>query len=77
MQPVSRLHRIVPGRIVNRGINFLNGTVWPTIAPRLEHLTNNGFITGVNAIYFGGKRASPYTLQILTNLTLISSTRVG
>jgi hypothetical protein len=42
------------------GLNFLNDTIWPTIAPRLEHLTNNGFITGVNAIYFGGKRASPY-----------------
>ena len=41
------------------GINFLDDTVWSTATPRLQHLTNSGFINAANAVYFGGGRTSP------------------
>src|SRR5207249_3635692 len=43
------------------GINVLNtGIVWPTSTPRLQYLTNNGFIQTLNTVFFGGSRSSPY-----------------
>jgi hypothetical protein len=39
--------------------------VWTTAAPRLQYLTNNGFISTENTVFFGGSRKSPVdsTLQ--------------
>jgi hypothetical protein len=43
------------------GINVeATGIVWPSSAPRLQYLTNNGTIEAVNAMFFGGVRNSPY-----------------
>ena len=43
------------------GLNFLNSTiVWSDITPRLQFLTNNGFINAPNTMFFRGSRTSPY-----------------
>lgn len=43
------------------GISLLNSSiVWPTSTPRLQYLTNNGFIQTLNTVFFGGSRTSPY-----------------
>lgn len=34
--------------------------VWSTSTPRLQYLTNFGFITMLNTVFFGGSRSSPY-----------------
>ena len=36
------------------------GIVWSTSTPRLQYLTNFGFINTLNATFFGGSRTSPY-----------------
>ena len=42
-------------------INLENSAiVWSTSTPRLQNLTNFGFITTANAVYFGGSRSAPY-----------------
>jgi hypothetical protein len=43
------------------GINVISPTIaWSSATPRLSYLTNNGEITTLNAVYFGGARTSPY-----------------
>ncbi|MDW8309658.1 MAG: hypothetical protein RMK20_09820 [Verrucomicrobiales bacterium] len=51
-----------PGSPTVRGeINLLSGqTYWPTGTPRLRYLTNNGALTSLNAVFFGGSRSQPY-----------------
>jgi hypothetical protein len=42
-------------------LNLLSDNiVWSTATPRLQYLTNNGFINTMNAVFFGGARTSPY-----------------
>lgn len=49
--------------------------VWNTSAPRLQYLTNNGFISTVNAVFFGGSRKSPVdsTVQQIPYQVFINS----
>jgi hypothetical protein len=49
--------------------------VWTTSAPRLQYLTNNGFISTENAVFFGGSRRSPVdsTLQQFPYQVFINS----
>jgi hypothetical protein len=51
-----------PGAYLPRGeLNLNSGDIiWSSAAPRLQYLTNNGAITALNAIHFGGARTSPY-----------------
>jgi hypothetical protein len=50
------------GAYVPRGELHLNSgdIIWSSAAPHLLYLTNNGAITALNAIHFGGARTSPY-----------------
>ncbi len=50
------------GSLSSRGeINLLSGNLlWPTATPRLRYLTNNGALTSLNAVFFGGSRFSPF-----------------
>ena len=42
-------------------LNFLNkSVVWSDITPRLQFLTNNGFIDAPSTMFFRGSRTSPY-----------------
>jgi hypothetical protein len=34
--------------------------IWSDATPRLQYLTNNGYLNAANAVYFGGSRTSPY-----------------
>jgi hypothetical protein len=43
------------------GLNFLNqNVVWSDITPRLQFLTNNGFINAPSTMFFRGSRTAPY-----------------
>ena len=43
------------------GLSFLNkSVVWSDITPRLEFLTNSGFINAPSTMFFRGSRTSPY-----------------
>ena len=51
-----------PGSPTTTGaINLLSSSiVFSTATPRLQYLTNYGFIQTLNAVFFGGSRTSPY-----------------
>jgi hypothetical protein len=42
-------------------LNLLSSAItWPTSTPRLQYLTNNGAISALNSVFFGGSRTSPF-----------------
>jgi hypothetical protein len=42
-------------------LNLLSQNIlWPNSTPRLQNLTNWGYITTLNAVFFGGSRGSPF-----------------
>ena len=52
----------VPPAVVPTGqLNLLSSAItWPGSTPRLQFLTNNGSITALNSVFFGGSRTSPF-----------------
>ncbi len=72
-------------------LNCLSSSViWPTVTPRLQYFTNQGTVTSVSTMLFGGQRSSPYYTSnftqpywqfinyggITNSATLISATNV-
>jgi len=50
-----------PAATTNGQLNLLSSaTTWPGSTPRLKYLTNNGVITSLNSVFFGGSRFSPF-----------------
>ncbi|PWU12315.1 MAG: hypothetical protein C5B50_21725 [Verrucomicrobia bacterium] len=50
-----------PTLVAEGAINLLDTRiVWSTAAPRLRYLTNNGSLTALNTVFFGGSQSSPY-----------------
>jgi hypothetical protein len=52
----------VPPAVVPTGqLNLLSSAItWPGSTPRLQYLTNNGSISALNSVFFGGSRFSPF-----------------
>jgi len=50
-----------PSLVAGGEINMLSSAItWPNSLPRLQYLTNNGVISALNSVFFGGSRTSPF-----------------
>lgn len=50
-----------PAATTRGEINLLSSAItWSNSLPRLQHLTNNGAISSLNTVFFGGSRTSPF-----------------
>jgi hypothetical protein len=52
---------VAPSLVPSGELNLVSSAItWPTSTPRLQYLTNDGVISSLNSVFFGGSRFSPF-----------------